>query len=78
ARDAGGDPVANTTVGVQFQLHQSTAGGTVVYAETHSPTTNDLGLFTVEVGSGTPGTGTFSVIDWSAGPYFLEVGLDPA
>ncbi|MCB9168881.1 MAG: beta-propeller fold lactonase family protein [Flavobacteriales bacterium] len=78
ARDAGGDALTNTTVGVQFQLHQSTAGGTVVYAETHSPTTNALGLFTVEVGNGTPGTGTFASIDWSAGPYFLEVGLDPA
>ena len=78
ARDAGGDPLANTTVGVRFQLHQSTAVGAVVYAETHSPTTNELGLFSVEVGNGTPTTGTFEAIDWSAGPYFLEVGLDPA
>ncbi|MCB0768672.1 MAG: hypothetical protein KDB95_15790, partial [Flavobacteriales bacterium] len=52
--------------------------GTVVYSETHSPTTNDLGLFSLEVGNGTPGTGTFAAIDWSAGPYFLEVGMDPA
>ncbi|MCB0810674.1 MAG: hypothetical protein KDB96_15460, partial [Flavobacteriales bacterium] len=78
ARDAGGDPITNTVVGVEFQLHQTTAGGTVVYSETHIPTTNALGLFTVEVGNGTPTTGTFSAIDWSAGPYFLEVGLDPA
>ena len=78
ARDAGGDAVANTTVGVQFQVHQTTAAGTVVYAETHSPSTNELGLFTVEVGNGTPTTGTFAAIDWSTGPYFLEVGLDPA
>ncbi|MCB0794642.1 MAG: hypothetical protein KDB88_07880, partial [Flavobacteriales bacterium] len=78
ARDAGGDALANTAIGVQFQLHQTTAGGTVVYAETHSPTTNELGLFSVEVGNGTPTTGTFAAIDWSAGPYFLEVGLDPS
>jgi len=77
ARDAGGDALANTAIGVQFQLHQGTAVGTVVYSETHSPTTNDLGLFSLEVGNGTPGTGTFAAIDWSAGPYFLEVGLDP-
>ena len=78
ARDAGGDALANTAIGVQFQLHQGTAVGTVVYSETHSPTTNDLGLFSLEVGNGTPGTGTFAAIDWSAGPYFLEVGMDPA
>ncbi|MCB0810990.1 MAG: hypothetical protein KDB96_17060, partial [Flavobacteriales bacterium] len=35
ARDAGGDALANTTVGVRFQLHQGTAVGTVVYSETH-------------------------------------------
>jgi len=78
ARDAGGDALANTAIGVQFQLHQGTAVGTVVYSETHSPTTNELGLFSLEVGNGTPGTGTFAAIDWSSGPYFLEVGLDPA
>ncbi|MBZ0207361.1 MAG: hypothetical protein K8H89_13650 [Flavobacteriales bacterium] len=78
ARDAAGDAVVNTTIGVQFLLHQTTAVGTVVYAETHAPTTNEHGLFSVEVGNGTPGTGTFATLDWSAGPYFLEVGLDPA
>ncbi|HMQ77824.1 MAG TPA: hypothetical protein PKE21_17120, partial [Flavobacteriales bacterium] len=36
------------------------------------------GLFTVGVGEGSPTSGTFSAIDWSAGPYFVEVGLDPA
>ncbi|MCB9166233.1 MAG: hypothetical protein H6595_02015 [Flavobacteriales bacterium] len=77
ARDAGGGAIANTAVGVQFLLHQGNALGTVVYAETHAPTTNANGLFTVEVGNGTPSAGTFSAIDWSAGPYFLEVGMDP-
>ena len=78
ARDGGGQLVVNTAVGVQFQLHQGSAGGTVVYAETHSPTTNAQGLFAVAVGEGTPTSGTFSGIDWSNGPYFVEVGLDPA
>ncbi|MBK9148714.1 MAG: hypothetical protein IPM12_12970 [Flavobacteriales bacterium] len=78
ARDGGGQLVVNTAVGVQFQLHQGSAGGTVVYAETHSPTTNAQGLFTVAVGEGSPTSGTFSTIDWSAGSYFVEVGLDPA
>ncbi len=78
ARDGGGQLVVNTAVGVQFQLHQGSASGTVVYAETHSPTTNAQGLFTVGVGEGSPTSGTFSAIDWSTGPYFVEVGLDPA
>lgn len=77
ARGAGGEPITNTTIGVQFQLHQATAGGTVVYSETHTPITNGSGLFDVEVGNGTPTSGAFAAIDWKAGPYFLEVGLDP-
>ncbi|MBN1338662.1 MAG: hypothetical protein JXA03_05025 [Bacteroidales bacterium] len=77
ARDAGGEALVNTTIGVEFKLHQGSVGGTVVYSETHNPTTNQFGLFTAAVGGGTPATGDFSAIDWSAGPYFLEVGMDP-
>ena len=78
ARDANGDPLAGTTITVMFALHQTTPMGAVLYVEQHNPTTNDLGLFQVEVGQGTPLQGTLSAIDWSAGPYFLEVGIDPA
>ena len=78
ARNAFGEALINTTVGVRFQLHQTSMAGTVVYAETHAPITNALGLFTLEVGQGTVTVGTFSAIDWAAGPYFLEVGLDPS
>ncbi|HPF91794.1 MAG TPA: hypothetical protein PLL57_14125 [Flavobacteriales bacterium] len=78
ARDANGDPLAGTTITVVFALHQTTPTGTVLYVEQHNPTTNDLGLFQVEVGQGTPLQGTFSAINWGAGPYFLEVGIDPA
>ncbi|MEO8590426.1 MAG: hypothetical protein ABI432_13710 [Flavobacteriales bacterium] len=76
ARDAFGNAAADQSVGVQFVLHQGNALGAVVYAETHSATTNSNGLFALTVGGGSAGTGTFSGIDWSVGPYFLEVGMD--
>jgi len=76
ARNANGDPLAAQSVGVQFQLHQATPGGTVVYGEAHATTTNAQGLFNLQVGTGTVQTGVFATIDWSAGPYFMEVGLD--
>ena len=78
ARDGGGQLVPNATVGVQFQLHSGAANGPVVYAETHAPTTNAQGLFSVHVGQGTPTSGTFAAIDWGATSVFVEVGLDPA
>lgn len=75
-RDTAGEALVNSTIGLQFKLHQGTAGGAVVYSEAHSTTTDDLGLIALVVGDGTPGIGTFAAIDWSVGPYFLEVGVD--
>ncbi|WP_075344703.1 hypothetical protein [Tenacibaculum agarivorans] len=74
-RDATGNVIANTAIGVQFQLHQTTATGTVVYTETHTPTTNAYGVFDVVVGQGTS-TDDFSTISWSSDNHFLEVSVD--
>ncbi|CAL2082433.1 conserved exported hypothetical protein [Tenacibaculum sp. 190524A05c] len=74
-RDASGDVISSSAVGVQFKLHQTTASGTVVYTETHTPTTNAYGVFNVVVGQGTT-TDDFSSIDWSADSYFIEVSID--
>ena len=38
--------------------------------------TNNYGLVNIDIGSGTVVSGTFSSIDWSLGPYFIETGLD--
>ncbi|CAL2104573.1 conserved exported protein of unknown function [Tenacibaculum sp. 190130A14a] len=76
-RDASGDIIANTAIGVQFKLHQTTAVGTVVFTETHTPTTNAYGVFNLVVGQGTT-TDDFSSIDWSAHSYFIEVSIDVA
>ena len=77
ARDAVGDALVSTAIGVQFQLHQSTALGPVVYSETHATATDERGLFSLAVGTGTPGVGSFTAINWGAGPYFLEAAIDP-
>ncbi|WP_299605447.1 hypothetical protein [uncultured Aquimarina sp.] len=76
-RDAAGDILANTTIGVEFKLHQTTTDGTVVYTETHTPTTNAYGVFDLIVGQGTT-TNDFSTITWSSDSYFLEVSVDTA
>lgn len=76
ARDASGTALASQPIGLQIKLLQGSAVGTAVYSETHAVTSNNLGLLNLVVGSGTPVTGTFSGIDWSAGPYFIEVSMD--
>jgi len=76
ARNSGGTVVANQAVGVKISLRQSTANGTVVYSETHAVTTSNIGLMNFAIGAGTVVTGNFSTIDWGAGPYFVEIGMD--
>ncbi|MDQ1166751.1 hypothetical protein [Flavobacterium sp. SORGH_AS_0622] len=49
--------VVNSRVSLRIIVHQGTATGTNVYLETHSVTTNANGLVSLEIGTGTIGTG---------------------
>lgn len=76
ARDNAGIVIANQSVGIEFNLRQGSATGSIVYSETHSPTTNDFGLFNLGIGTGSVTTGSFASVDWGNGPYFVEVSMD--
>jgi len=50
----------------------------VVYSEIHTDTTNAYGLVTFQIGGGTVmGMDDFTSIDWSMGPYYVQIGTDP-
>lgn len=76
ARDASGNALLNVGLQVRFSVHDVSANGNTVYRETHSITTNALGVFSVVIGTGTADVGTFSTIDWANGNKYLEVELD--
>lgn len=76
ARNASGSLLSNQNIGIKLDLHQGSAGGAVVFSETHNKTTNAFGLFTLGIGSAN--TVAFTAINWANGPYFLEVSMDPA
>jgi hypothetical protein len=69
--------VANTSVGMRISILQGSATGTPVYIENQSPTTNSSGLVSLEIGGGTPVTGTFSSINWAGNTYFIKTETDP-
>ncbi|MCD4770693.1 MAG: DUF1566 domain-containing protein [Bacteroidales bacterium] len=75
-RDAAGQEITDQLVGIQISLLQTTAVGTAVYVERFTPTTNNFGLITLDIGTGDVQSGVFADIDWSAGPYFLKVEMD--
>jgi hypothetical protein len=76
ARDPLGNPLQNQALGLELTIHQGSATGTIVYREDHFPTTNQFGLYSVQLGMGAAVTGTFSAINWANGPYYLAVGMD--
>ncbi len=69
-------PIVNQTINVKYEIRQGTSTGAVVYAENHTLTTNQFGLFTAEIGGGTPIIGTFPGIAWGISPFYLFVEVD--
>lgn len=76
-RDVNGDPVRNSRIGVQISILKDSAGGSLVYRETHNPTTDNNGWFVVNVGGGQPSQSVFSAIQWGTAPMFIRSGIDP-
>lgn len=76
ARDNTGSVLANTAVNLRFQVREGTATGTIVYQETHAPSTNTFGLIQAQIGKGTTEVGSFAALDWASGDYFLSVELN--
>jgi len=76
-RDGAGEILQNQEVALRMSIHDATAGGTIIYQEIFSETTNQFGLVSLEIGRGTPTIETFDGIDWAVNPKFLEVEIDP-
>jgi hypothetical protein len=79
ARDNSGDILANQAVSFRISILSGSVSGTVAYTETHTGlSTNAFGLVELEIGKGTPITGTFSSINWGSNSYFVKIEMDPA
>ncbi len=77
-RDNTGQPIANQSVGIRINIHKGSAGGAISYSETHSSVTNDFGLVNLQIGGGTPVSGTMGAVQWGSDEFHLEVELDAA
>lgn len=76
ARDANGNLLANQNIALRFSILDISNVGPVLYQETQSASTNALGLFTKNIGQGTPVTGIFSAINWGSGSKYIKVEMD--
>ena len=77
ARNSNGNSLPNQSVAVRFTLKAGSITGTIVYQERDIATTNQFGLFTAEIGRGTPLSGTFAGVNWASGAIYLDVEFDP-
>jgi len=77
-RNSSDQLIANQIIGMQISIIKDSMSGDVVYVETHTPTSNNYGLITLEIGKGTVVSGTFTDLDWSTGTYFLKIETDPS
>ena len=73
-RDASGGILANQQVEIGVTLLQGSVTGTEIFTETHSVTTNEFGLVNLQIGS--INTVDMETIDWSSGPYFIQISVD--
>jgi len=77
ARDGAGNILSDRVVSFRISIQEGSATGTTVYHETHSKTTNTFGLVNLEIGHGTPVSGSFAGINWGSDDYFVKVEMDP-
>jgi hypothetical protein len=77
-RNNSGEVMANQNVSFRISILQGSESGSVLYAETHTVSTNAFGLVNLKVGNGTLVSGVFSPDGWGATSHFLKVEIDPA
>lgn len=75
-RNSSGQLLVNQIVLVKFNILQNAATGTIVYSETQTANTDDLGQINLVVGQGTATAGKFSNINWGTGSYYLGIELN--
>jgi len=72
-RNTDGTVKVNETISLQTSIVDEL--GASAYLEIHNTETNEFGLVNVVIGEGTT-SDDFSVVDWSAGPYFLDITVN--
>ena len=78
ATDDSGAELVLTPINVRATMVMTTPSGTELWVEEHAVTTDEFGLFTMQIGQGVQIGGTlsdFSDIDWGAAKHFLRVEM---
>ncbi|RXG12878.1 hypothetical protein DSM03_10823 [Leeuwenhoekiella aestuarii] len=76
-RDSENNLIIASEVAIKIDILSGSPEGNSLYQETHYTTTNENGLVTLEIGTGTISWGGFDTIDWGADSHFIKTQIDP-
>lgn len=77
ARDLNGQPIANQPIALKLAILATNDATTSEYEETQTATTNEFGLYTLQIGAGEKITGSMEMVKWDAGNKYIQVAIDP-
>lgn len=76
ARDGSGNVLPSKSISIRISILDGSPTGVANYSEVHSVTTNQFGLFTLQIGGGTIVSGSMNNVPWSNGNQWLKVEMD--
>tara|TARA_R110002072_G_scaffold232309_1_gene389676 strand:+ start:26618 stop:28141 length:1524 start_codon:yes stop_codon:yes gene_type:complete len=76
ARDVSGVIIPNSLLGLRISIRDLTSTGLIVFQETHTVTTNNFGLFSLNIGGGTNILGSINTVSWGNGNKFVAIEAD--
>lgn len=75
-RDASGNVLQNQNIALRIAILENSPSGTEIYVEIHTKQTNNFGLVSLEIGTGSVITGVFASIPWGTITPWLKIGID--
>lgn len=77
ARDASGNPMGKQLLSLKISVLPTADATTAEYEETQTITTNEFGLYTLQIGAGESVVGNMNDVKWETGNKYIRVAIDP-
>jgi hypothetical protein len=77
ARDAKGNPLGEKQLALKISVLPTVDATVADYVETQQVSTNEFGLYTLQIGGGTPLLGDMKTVKWETGNKYIQVAIDP-
>jgi chaperonin cofactor prefoldin len=78
ARDTKGNPLAKQIMSLKIIVLPTSDASEGEYEEMQSVTTNEFGLYNLQIGNGTALKGEMKTVKWETGNKYIKVMIDPA